>query len=58
MSDQDVNFSGSVNTMVALAMLAAVLALALSAWNLNRIAALEAFVTLQAVAESQDAGGS
>jgi hypothetical protein len=49
MSEQDVSFSGSSNTMIALALVAAALSLALSVWNISRIGELEAFVAVQAV---------
>lgn len=55
---EDVSFSGSINTMVALAMVASALSLALSVWALSRVGELEAFVTIQAVRAAAPAGGS
>jgi hypothetical protein len=55
----EVGFSGNINTMVAISLVAAALALSLSVWCLSRIGDLEAFVAVQAVrAAQQKAGGS
>jgi len=45
----EVPFSGNINTMVGLALVASALALALSVWCLSRIGDLESFVAVQAV---------
>ena len=45
----EVSFSGSTNTMIAIALVAAALSLALSVWNVSRIGELETFVKIQAV---------
>lgn len=55
---EDVSFSGSINTMVALALVASALSLALSVWALSRVGELEAFVTVQSVRAAASAGGS
>jgi hypothetical protein len=44
----EVSFSGSPNTMIALALVASALALALSVWSISRVQAIEAFVAVQA----------
>ena len=46
---QDVQFSGSTNTMIAISLVASALSLALSVWSFRRVEALEAFVVVQAV---------
>jgi hypothetical protein len=49
-SDQvEVEFSGNINTMVGISLVASALALALSVWSLSRIGDIEAFVAVQAV---------
>lgn len=57
MSDNDVVFSGSPNTMIALSLVASALALALSVWSISRVAQIEAFVAVQAIRASQGQGG-
>jgi cytochrome oxidase assembly protein ShyY1 len=54
MSDQDVAFSGSINTMLGIALVTAAIALALGVWCLSRINDLEAFVAVQAVRSAQE----
>lgn len=54
---EDVRFSGSPNTMIALTMLASTLSLALSTWALVRIGNLETFVAVMAIQESRQASG-
>ncbi len=49
MAEEEVRFSGSINTMVAISLVASALSLAVSMWSLSRIGALEAFVAVQAV---------
>lgn len=49
----EVEFSGNINTMVGLALVASALALALSVWCLSRIGDVEAFVAVQAVRAAQ-----
>ena len=44
----EVGFSGNINTMVGLALVASALALALSVWSMARIGDLEAIVAAQA----------
>jgi hypothetical protein len=51
----EVGFSGNINTMLGLSLVAAAIALALSVWGLSRINDLEAFVAVQAVRAAQDA---
>lgn len=53
MSEPEVGFSGSINTMVALSLVTGALSLALSVWCLSRIGDLEAFVAIQAVRQAQ-----
>lgn len=53
MSEPEVGFSGSLNTMVALSLVTGALSLALSVWCLSRIGDLEAFVAVQAVKQAQ-----
>jgi len=50
MSENEVQFSGNPNTMIALALVASALALALSVWSISRVGAIEAFVAVQSVA--------
>jgi len=45
----EVQFSGNINTMVGLALVASALALSLSVWCLSRVGDLESFVAVQAV---------
>jgi len=52
----EVSFSGNINTMVALSLVAAALSLSLTVWCLSRIGDLEAFVAVQAVRATQQAG--
>ena len=49
MSDKEVGFSGSVNTLIAIALVASALALALSVWSLKRVGEVEVFLAVQAV---------
>ena len=56
MSEDEVRFSGSPNTMIALALVASALSLALSVWSISRVGTIEAFVAMQSVAASK--GGS
>lgn len=58
MSDQEVSFSGSTNTMIALALVASALSLALSVWSISRLGEVEAFVAVQSIRAAQQAGGS
>jgi hypothetical protein len=50
MSENEVQFSGNINTMIALALVASALSLALSVWSISRVGAIEAFVAVQSVA--------
>jgi hypothetical protein len=54
-NEVEVGFSGNINTMVGIALVAAALALALSVWCLSRVNDLEAFVAVQAVRSAQNA---
>lgn len=56
--NEDVRFSGSTNTMIALALVASALSLALSVWNLARVGNLEAFVSAQAARAAHAARAS
>jgi|GEM_PF-1909432 len=61
MSDNDVQLSGSSNTMAVLAMVAAVLSLALNFWNINRTNGLQAAIAvdrINAAAAAKKAAGS
>lgn len=53
----EVQFSGNLNTMVAIALVAAALSLSLSVWCLSRIGDLEAFVAVQAIRSVQQQQG-
>ncbi|HEY2774758.1 MAG TPA: hypothetical protein VGK20_11990 [Candidatus Binatia bacterium] len=53
MAEEDVKFSGSPNTMIALALVASALSLALSVWSLSRVGDLEAFMAVQAIRAQQ-----
>lgn len=53
MSQNEVQFSGSPNTMIALALVASALSLALSVWSISRVGAIEAFVAVQAIRAQQ-----
>jgi hypothetical protein len=55
MSDNEVAFSGNINTMLGISLVTAAVALALSVWGLSRINDLEAFVAVQAVRSAQEA---
>ena len=54
-TEEDVRFSGSTNTMIALALVASALALALSVWSLSRIGDVEAYLAVQAVRSARQA---
>lgn len=52
MSDQDVRFTGSSNTMIALTLVASTLSLALSVWTIARIGELESYMAVLSVQQS------
>ncbi|HYC00785.1 MAG TPA: hypothetical protein VEC57_16750 [Candidatus Limnocylindrales bacterium] len=61
MADNEVQLSGSANTMAVIAMVAAVLSLALNFWNMQRINEVSASVSLdkiKAAHEAREAAGS
>jgi len=51
----EVQFSGNINTMLGISLVAAALSLALSVWCLSRVGDLEAYVAVRA---AQQAAGS
>jgi len=60
MSDEDVRLSGTPNTLIAMAFVAALLAMGMSLWNTRRINDLAAVVLVDKVisAKQQKAAGN
>jgi len=55
MSQQDVQLSGSVNTMAVIALVAAMLSLSLNFWCLDRINGLQASIQIDRINAAQAA---
>ncbi len=61
MSENDVQLTGSSNTMAVIAMVAAILSLALNFWNIDRTNSLQASIAvdkINAAAAAKKAAGS
>lgn len=56
MAEGEVRFSGSVNTMVAIALVMAALSLAISVWLVGRVGNIEAYLAAQAAASAAKRG--